>query len=869
MVCATVNRRKSAPCVRRPGVRGRLLAGLVLACGVCVGVALAQPSGTSPGASSPGASSPGASSPGTISPGASSPAAISPGASPPVPVAGAAPGTQPAHSKAPPAGDSKGTITRLSGDRVRPGFRDAEIEAVAAAFAQLMGRPILVDPRVKGRMTLEAPKPLSRAEAFALFQAALRLQALALLDFGNHLRLVSEADGKVHGGPVSERSQGRTHEAQEERSAAPAGEQLLTRIFRLRYELANNLLPVLRPLIPPNNAISAMPSNNALVVTDYASNLERIAVLINELDAPTPAEFESIPIRHGAASDVALLVGRLIDASDVGSSDARLRVSLIPEPRSNSLLVRSASPARMAQLRLLVEQVDQPSGKPGNIHVVYLKNAEAARLALTLRGILSGEGTGLGGAIGASSAGSGFGAAGTGYFAGGASAGGLGGMGTAGAGLGSAAGLAGVGAGGLAAGAGGLAAGAAGFGGGVPGAGSVGGLGGMGATGGVASGLGGGFGSGLGAGSAGALGAAGSQQAAGASITRLGGVVIAADPSTNALIITAPEPVFRDIRAVIDKLDVRRAQVYIESLIVEVNADKAAELGFQWQFLNGSATGSSRVIGGTNLSGRGEGTNILDLTTNILGAAQGLNIGVLRSSPLPGAPANAANLVNLGVLANALQSRANGNVLATPNLLTLDNEEARIIIGQNVPFVTGSYVSTGAGGGVVNPFQTVERRDVGTTLRVRPQVSEGGTVKLAIYQEVSSIQDKTLSAGLITNRRAIESNVLVEDGQIVVLGGLIEDRTGADTQSIPFLGDLPFAGQLFRYDVRTRSKTNLLVFLRPRVLRSAESAGSLTQDRYEFMRGVQREQVLPAGPLIPAQEVPQLPLVPPGPTGTR
>jgi general secretion pathway protein D len=774
---------------------------------------------------------------------------------------------------------------RLSGDRVRPGFRDAEIDAVAAAFAQLMGRPILVDPRVKGRITLEAPRPMSRNDAFVLFRAALRLQSFALLDFGDHLRLVTEAEAKLHGGPVSDRGGERPGERNGDHSAlrggdrggdrsgdrdsdrggdrgsdrgrdrpgegagVQGGEHLLTRIFRLRYELASNLLPVLRPLIPANNAISAMPSNNALVVTDYASNLERLAVLIGELDAPTPTEFESIPIRHGAASDVALLVGRLIEASEVGSTDARLKVSLIPEPRSNALLVRSASPARMAQLRLLVEQVDQPSGKPGNIHVVYLKNAEAARLALTLRGILSGEGTGLGGAIGASSAGS-FGAAGGGYFGGIGAGGGLGGAGT-----------------------GGLAAGAAGLAGGAPGslgsgsstgmAGTGQGAGGVGSgAGGVTGSLGGGFGSGLGVGASGALAGVGSQQASGTSITRLGGVVIAADPSTNSLIITAPEPVFRDIRAVIDKLDVRRAQVYIESLIVEVNADKASELGFQWQFLNGGASGSNRVIGGTNLSARGEGTNILDLTTNVLGAAQGLNIGVLRSSPLPGAPSNATNLVNLGVLANALQSRANGNVLATPNLLTLDNEEARIIIGQNVPFVTGSYASTGAGGGVVNPFQTVERRDVGTTLRVRPQVSEGGTVKLAIFQEVSSIQDKTLSAGLITNRRAIESNVLVEDGQIVVLGGLIEDRTGADTQSIPFLGDLPIAGQLFRYDVRTRSKTNLLVFLRPRVLRSADSAGALTQDRYEFMRGVQREQVLPAGPLIPGQEVPQLPLVP-------
>jgi len=748
-----------------------------------------------------------------------------PSASPQPPASSQSPNPQPSGSGSAAASSAtKGSIQRLSGDRLQLNFRDAEVETVAAAFAQLIGRSILVDARVKGRMSLESPRPLNKEQALALFQAALRLQLFAMVQVGDSLRVVPEVDAKLHGGPV-----------QSSESPSPGSEAVVSRVFRLRYELANNILPIIRPLVPPNNTISAMASNNSLVVTDYASNLERIAQLIEELDAPAKSEFISIPIKHASASDVAGLVSRLLDASEVGANDARLKVSLVPEPRSNALLVRSSSPARIEQVRALIDQVDQPAGHPGNIHVVYLKNAESTRLAQTLRGILSGEGTSLGGSVAGASA---YGGAQAGSFN--QSPGGASGFAPA-QGMGAQAGLQ-AGAGFVGSGLGTMQAGAAGF--GASGQATAAGLGGQGMA------MGGGQPSQLGASSGPA-----------STISRLGGVVIAADAATNSLIITASEPVFRDIRAVIDKLDVRRAQVYIESLIVEVNADKAAELGFQWQFLNGTVSGSSRAIGGTNLSPRGEGTNILDLATNVLGAAQGLNIGVIRNSPLPGVGSSGTGLINLGLLANALQSRANGNVLATPNLLTLDNEEARIIIGQNVPFVTGSYVNTGAGGGVVNPFQTVERRDVGTTLRVRPQVSEGGTVKLAIYQEVSSIQDKTLSAGLITNRRAIESNVLVDDGQIIVLGGLIEDRTSGDTQSVPFLGDIPIAGQLFRYDARSRNKTNLLVFLRPRVLRSADAATALTQDRYEFMRGVQQEQTLPAGVLLPRQEVPVLPQV--------
>src|SRR5690606_31912995 len=325
---------------------------------------------------------------------------------------------------------------------------------------------------------------------------------------------------------------------------------------------------------------------------------------------------------------------------------------------------------------------------------------------------------------------------------------------------------------------------------------------------------------------------------------KAGGAIIAADPSTNALIITAPPPVYRNLRKVIDQLDVRRAQVYIESLIVEVNAETAAELGIQWQFLD-APDGTTRAIGGTNFSNLDGAGNIIGATTDITSAGPGLNLGIVRGRTNVTIGGVEVPVLNLGLLARALESEGQANVLATPNLLTLDNEEARIIIGQNVPFVTGQYTNTGAGQGAVSPFQTIERQDVGTTLRVRPQVSESGTIKLQIFQEVSSVQSTQLAAGIVTNKRSIESNVLVDDGQVIVLGGLIEERIEGGEDKVPGLGDVPLLGQLFRYDSRRRVKTNLLVFLRPVIVRDQASAHDVTLSRYDYIRRLRGDGGLP------------------------
>jgi len=374
---------------------------------------------------------------------------------------------------------------------------------------------------------------------------------------------------------------------------------------------------------------------------------------------------------------------------------------------------------------------------------------------------------------------------------------------------------------------------------------------------------------------AGAPGAAGSSAATSAltsSSTPSTGGIIQAEPATNSIIITANEPLYRNLRQVIEQLDRRRTQVYIESLIVEVSANNAEQLGIQWQGLVGSGN-QNTGFGGTNFTNSAgtAGSNILGLgqnVNNILnpGSAtvgvppqQGLNLGLLTKFN---------GVYGMSALVTALATTAGTNILSTPNLITLDNEEARIVVGQNVPITTGSYSQTGSTA-TVTPFQTYTRQDVGLTLRVRPQVSDNGVVKMQIFQEVSSISNLNFSAGIILNKRNIESNVLVDDGQIIVLGGLIEDNYSDTSSGVPFLKDIPYLGALFRSDSKTRTKTNLLVFIRPYVLRDQDQTAELTANRLNLVK--QTENAFKQAPmLLPKEVMPNIgnfepPMIPPGP----
>ncbi|MBK0111473.1 MULTISPECIES: type II secretion system secretin GspD [unclassified Delftia] len=702
-------------------------------------------------------------------------------------------GTTQAQTNAP----AGATPSLRPGEPVTLNFSGADIEAVSRAIGAITNRNVVVDPRVKGQITLLTDRPVPPATAYQQFLAALRLQGFTIVESAGLYKVIPEADAKLQASEVAVGA-----------SRSSAGSQIVTQIFKLNYENAANLVPVLRPLISPNNTINVNPGNNSLVITDYADNLQRISRIVATMDVSNATDVEIIPLRHAVATDMVALVSRLIEggtaspggltvtaggANIPGQSDNAFKTSLMAEPRSNSIVLRAANPARLAQVRSLIARLDQPAmnggGDQGNIHVVYLKNADAVALAATLRAAIGAQATAAGTASGQPGAG------GTTPQGGGMSS--------------------------------------------IPTSQPVVSR----DSSGTAS---------MGMGSSSGLGSSGGGGALGVAQQPSTGGMVQADPSTNSLIITAPPPIYRQMRAVIDKLDGRRAQVLIESLIVELKDNRLAQFGVQWQAI---LSNNGKVLGSIGNNSSVAGANILSLLNAFnkdgsintsTGGITGDTVSSMRGTNL-GFTQSVNGNTTLGFLANFLQNSGDANILSTPNLMTLDNEEARIIVGQNVPMVTGSYASNSTGG-TVNPFTTVERKDVGLMLRVRPQINENGTVKLAVFQEVSSVDESTRkdTNGLTTNKRSIESNVLVEDGNIIVLGGLIDDNYSQAEDRIPLLGDIPVLGNLFRNTNRKRNKTNLMVFLRPVVMRDAAATNQVSSERYEAIRaqqqGLQPEQ---------------------------
>jgi len=322
---------------------------------------------------------------------------------------------------------------------------------------------------------------------------------------------------------------------------------------------------------------------------------------------------------------------------------------------------------------------------------------------------------------------------------------------------------------------------------------------------------------------------------------------IEADEGTNSLIITADADEMASLEAVIARLDIRRAQVLVEAIIVEMEITEGQELGLQWLFANDSGMFGSNISTSTAQQQRNAALAgaILpdDNTSNDIGVRD--LAGAL--SQIPGTTFGwgvVDDNLSMSVILNALQTQGNANILSTPSLLTLDNEEAYITVGQQVPFVTGSYTSTGATNGAVqNPFQTIQRENVGVTLTVTPQVNEGDSVVLDIVQEVSSISQQILVASdVITNERKIETKVLARDGDIVVLGGLVKDDIQDSQQGVPILQDIPLLGRLFRNDVVSVTKSNLLIFIRPTIVRDDDDLAGATADKYRFIRDQQLER---------------------------
>ena len=663
-------------------------------------------------------------------------------------------------------------------------FVNADMESVIQAVGHYTNVNFIIDPRVKGTLTLVSEKSLTKAQAFSLLASLLRMQGYAIVMGDGYAKVVPEADAKIQAGLPH--TKGKLN-----------GSQVATQLFRLNYESASSMVAVLKPLISTNNPINANASNNTLVITDYVDNLRRLGRIIAALDTPASSEFEVVPVRHAVASDVAMMANKLLEpggnstAPGGSNSAGEGRTIVLADVRQNAVVIRAPSAARANLAKSLIAKLDQPSAHAGNVHVVYLKNADATKLAQTLRAVFMPE-----------SAGSAQTSTGLQRPAS-LSTGTTGSTGTA---LNSTA-------------------------------------------------------------SAGTT----TPQTSSAPTAQVPGF-IQADASTNTLIITASEPVYRNLRTVIDQLDVRRAQIYIEALIAEVSAEKAAEFGVQWAGLSGSSSSNYRVGGLTSFaSSSTSGSSSNNLINIATGIAAGKTDATKYVTPGAGLSLGVFRQINgelgLGAVAHVLQSDSNSNILSTPNLITLDNEEAKITIGQNVPFVTGQYTTTASSTSTVSPFQTVERKDVGLSLKVKPQVSEGGTVTMTIYQEISSVIPDSVNtvtglAGLTTKKRSIETNVLADNGQIIVLGGLIEDNVSDSAEKVPGLGDLPLLGNAFKYQKRSRTKTNLMVFLRPTIIRSSAQSMNVVADRYDYIRGVQiatqpeQKLTLPdtAAPILPTLE---------------
>src|SRR5712692_9146151 len=667
----------------------------------------------------------------------------------------AEPPAQPAPAPAP--GASAIAVTPRAGEVVL-NFQGADLQAVVKAMSQMTGCNMLIDPRVRGQVTIVSARPMPVAAGYQIFLSALKTQGITAVEGpGDSVRIIPVAEAKA-AAPVNEQE-----------GPPRGGEQVVTHVVIGQHVAVAQLQNVLRPLMSPTSQLSVYDPANALIITDYADNVRRLLRIVERIDQPASTDVTVIPVQHASAIDLAELVVRLsgtgvatpgvpgVPPTQIAAGGDRF--SVVPDGRTNSILLRSDNPGRIALLRSLIEKLDVPARAIGSTRVIYLKHAEATKLVEVLRGMLS------------------------------ASAGG-----TPGA---------------------------------PPGAGAAG---------------------------------------------RPGGAtpsLIQADEATNSLIINASDTVYNNLRLVIEQLDIRRAQVYVEALIAEMNADRTDDLGIQWAGVG--SVGSRTVGAAANFPAANPslGEAITGATASALNPG-GLTVAVLgKTITLP----DGTTARSLGALARALPANNLGNILSTPNLLTLDNYQAKIVIGQNVPFITGSFAAaaaiTATGAGAVNPFQTIERKDVGLTLRIKPQISEGSTIRLEIYQEVSSV-NTTARAGasdLVTDKRSIETKVVVDDGNTIVLGGLIQNTLNVTTQQIPILGDIPFLGALFRFKSEERKRTNLMIFLRPVIIRSVEDGYRVTQDRYEYLRGYtrgegpEREDIYDRLEPVPPAPTPE----PPGP----
>jgi len=690
-------------------------------------------------------------------------------------------------------------------------FQDIDLDALVKFISEISGRNFILDDRVKGKVTIISPGKISVDEAYAVFNSVLQVKGFTTVPSGSVIKILPAAEAKSS--TVETVLSGR-HGA--------TGDEFITKLISLDNVDVNNMLGIIQPLVSANGLLAAYTATNTIIIIDSASNIDRITSILDELDvADRDRGVEVLRLNYAFAGELAATLAQVLEdpanaaprgglaggaaaANRPGSPNSpavrraaaaagvavpqpveggtgQASYKIIPDERTNALIV-VAGPLEMRKIKDLVVRLDVPLPfGTGRIHVYYLKHANAFEIVPVLSDLIGG-GQGIGG-LGAGLLGRGL----------------AGQTSSRGGRLGQQGGLGGVG---------------ANLGGGLRGQGGLGGggFGGGGFGGGAGGGAFGGGGGSLRGGSLGGGGQGGIASASGGQNEQFEGVVrLSADPSTNALIINASPQDYETLKQVIVQLDVRRRQVYVEAIVMEVRLETNRELGIELQ--GAAGTNNGVLLGRTNFG------NIDSLLTNP-GSISGLIAAAASNQTirLPNGTVVPAQMV----LITAAEGNSDVNILSAPNIVTTDNQEAEIVVGQNVPFIASTSTSeTNLG----NQFNTVERRDVGITLRITPQISEGGMVRLDIFEEVSALVQNALidaaTLGPVTTIRSATTSVVVRDKQTVVIGGLISDGTDNRENSVPFISDIPVIGNLFRSTSGRREKINLLMFLTPHIIRDA------------------------------------------------
>jgi len=743
------------------------------------------------------------------------------------------------------ATDSEGNDKLITMD-----FQDVDLPVLVKFISEITKRNFIVDEKVRGKVTIISPGKISEEEAYQVFLSVLQVKGFTTVQAGSVIKIVPTTEAKSN-----------TLETVPARQAYSRGpiDQYITRLIPLEFVDAENMVAIVQPLVSPDGLLAAYSKTNTLIMIDTAAQTERIQGILKQLDVEgTEQGIKVVRLRYALAADIAALLQEVLQEPEEqaggggaaapntrpgNAPDARLRrggaaqggarppaatsattvaggttpersFRIIPDERLNSLIIISG-PREMRRIEDLVSRLDIPLPLgTGRIHVYYLKYANALEMADVLNSLVGGGG---GGGI----SGGGFGGFGGGGFSGGgfSSFGGGGGRGGGFRG----GGVSGGRSGGLTGSASSRTGSGGRFGSDVSGqfgeGGGFGGGGGVGsnrlgqrqfARGGGAGGFGGraGFGGGFAGGGGGGAESGEFAEAVG----------ISADPATNSLIIIASPQDFETLKDVIEKLDVRRRQVYVEAIIAELSEDNTRELGIELQ--GATDIGKGVGFGRTNLTG--DINNILNPTN--LG---GLALGVVSEQTIT---VGGITIPAQQILLRALQRLTGAEILSAPTILTTDNQEAEIVSGQNVPFIASRSTDTT---NLANTFATIERRDVGITLRITPQISEGGSVRLDLFQEVSDVVSQDPQLGPTTTIRSAATTIVVRDGQTAVIGGLMFDAKVKNENSVPYISDIPVIGAFFTTDGLRNRKTNLLIFLTPHIIRTERDSAELSKEERE------------------------------------